>query len=154
MQLNLNPLGCLALFTPTTQLVASSLSQGYLVLCSLRSRSVRSVLSFLSGLSLRSFRSDSLGSPKSLIVPASRSLSYLSLSSQAQARSGLRGCQAMVKVGLSQGTSAIFSPGVKQCTLGYQAETSCSFHSQEIADIESKYLKINRNLSIFKPKKE
>lgn len=43
---------------------------------------------------------ESLGSPNSFTVPASRLLSYLpSLSSQANASRGLLGCQATVKVG-------------------------------------------------------
>lgn len=53
----------------------------------------------------------SLGSPKSLTVPASRLLSYLpSLSSQAKAKSGRFGCHATVKVGESHCTSHSFSP--------------------------------------------
>lgn len=54
---------------------------------------------------------ESLGSPKSLTVPASLLLSYLpSLSSQAKASRGLFGCQATVKVGDSHCTSQSFSP--------------------------------------------
>lgn len=54
---------------------------------------------------------ESLGSPKSLTVPASRLLSYLpSLSSQAYASSGLLGCHATVKVGDSHWISQSFSP--------------------------------------------
>lgn len=58
---------------------------------------------------------ESLGSPKSLTVPASLLLSYLpSLSSQAKASSGLFGCQATVKVGDSHCTSQSFSPAWKR----------------------------------------
>lgn len=51
---------------------------------------------------------EELGRPKSLTVPASWSLSPLS--SQAKARRWRLGCQAIVNVGDSQGTSKIFSP--------------------------------------------
>lgn len=54
---------------------------------------------------------ESLGSPNSFTVPASRLLSYLpSLSSQANASRGLLGCQATVKVGDSHCTSHSLSP--------------------------------------------
>ena len=54
---------------------------------------------------------ESLGSPNSFTVPASRLLSYLpSLSSQANASRGLLGCQATVKVGDSHWTSHSLSP--------------------------------------------
>lgn len=53
---------------------------------------------------------DSDGKPNNLIVPASRSLTCLSLSSQANARIYFLGCHATVNVGDSQGTSVIFSP--------------------------------------------
>lgn len=54
---------------------------------------------------------ESLGSPNSFTVPASRLLSYLpSLSSQANASRGLLGCHATVKVGDSHCTSHSLSP--------------------------------------------
>lgn len=60
---------------------------------------------------IRSFYQESLGSPNSFTVPASRLLSYLpSLSSQANASRGLLGCQATVKVGDSHCTSHSLSP--------------------------------------------
>merc|ERR1719431_1546079 len=49
------------------------------------------------------------GKPQTLRLPASLSLSYLSLSSQAYARRYLLGCQDIVKVGLSTPISATFS---------------------------------------------
>lgn len=59
----------------------------------------------------RASHQESLGSPNSFTVPASRLLSYLpSLSSQANASRGLLGCQATVKVGDSHCTSHSLSP--------------------------------------------
>lgn len=57
---------------------------------------------------LRNYESEE--SPNNFTVPASRSLICLSLSSHANAKRCLFGCHATVKVGDSQGTSAIFSP--------------------------------------------
>merc|ERR1719431_2163417 len=49
------------------------------------------------------------GKPQTFRLPASLSLSYLSLSSQAYASRYLLGCQDIVKVGLSTPISATFS---------------------------------------------
>ena len=58
----------------------------------------------------RAYDQESLDKPNSLTVPASRSRSYLSLSSHANASRWRFGCQATEKVGLSHVTSATFAP--------------------------------------------
>lgn len=72
---------------------------------------------------------ESLGSPKSLTVPASRLLSYLpSLSSQAYASSGLFGCHATVKVGDSHWISHSFSPTAITPNMNQPVKHKSSFH--------------------------
>lgn len=90
------------------------------------------------------------GRPNSFTVPASRSLSYLSLSSQANARIWRFGCQATVKVGLSHGMSAIFSPVQGQKSIISNQFTTCSeflfsFHILNVKNSVSHVLDLKLN---------